>query len=71
MAVNVVKTSGLRKLDKERGSQVAPNYNGASLCIHPTFTDSVIQEASRYEVGKLLESDNIGAGRFFVHTPAE
>jgi hypothetical protein len=29
----------------------------------------LIEDASRYEVEKLLENDNVGAGWFLVHTP--
>jgi hypothetical protein len=31
----------------------------------------LIEDASRYEVGKVLENDNVGEGWFLVHTPTE
>ena len=68
---NVVETDGMRKLGKKHGSQVAQDAEGASLCVHPSLTGGLIEDASRYEVEKLLENDNVGAGWFLVHTPTE
>ena len=61
----------MRKLGKKHGSQVAQDAEGARLCVHPSFTCGLIEDASRYEVEKLLENDNVGAGWFLVHTPTE
>jgi hypothetical protein len=68
---NVVETDGMRKLGKKHGSQVAQDAEGARLCVHPSLTGGLIEDASRYEVEKLLENDNVGAGWFLVHTPTE
>jgi hypothetical protein len=38
---------------------------------HHSFTGGLIEDASRYEVEKLLENDNVGAGWFLVHTPTD
>ena len=51
---NVVETDGMRKLGKKHGSQVAQNAESASLCVHPSFTGGLIDDASRNEIEKLL-----------------
>ncbi len=56
---NVVETDGMGKLGKKHGSQVAQDAEGARLCIHPSFTCGLIEDASRYEVEKLLENDHV------------
>jgi hypothetical protein len=54
----------MRKLGKKHASEEAQNAEGTSLCVHPGFTGGLIEGASRYEVEKLLENDNLGAGWF-------
>ena len=61
----------MRKLIKKHESQVRQNAENASLCVHPSFMGSLIEVASRYEVEKLLQNDNVIPGGFSVHTPTE
>jgi hypothetical protein len=58
-------------LGKQHGSQMAQNAESASLCIQPSFTGCSSEDASRHEVEKLIENDNIKAGWFLVHTPTD
>ena len=60
----------MRKLSKRHGSQVAQNAEGASLCA-PSFTGDYIGAASRYEVEKLLENNNLGKRWFLVYAPTD
>jgi len=52
----------------ERG-EMAENAEGAGFCLHPSFLGSLVENASRYKVEKLLEDDNVREGWFLVHTP--
>jgi hypothetical protein len=57
-----------RQLGKVHGSQVSQNAEGASLCFLASFTGGLIENASRNEVEKLLENDNIArSGFWFMH----
>ena len=68
---NVVETDGMRKLGKKHGSQVAQNAESGNLGVYPRFMGSLIDDASRCEVEKVLKNNNVGAGWFLVHTPTE
>jgi len=59
----------MRKRGKKHGLQMPKNAEGAGFCVHPSSLGTLIENASRYKVEKLLEDDNIRAFWFLVPTP--
>jgi len=61
----------MQKRGKEHGRQMTESAENASFCLHPSFLGTLIENASRYKVEKLLEADSLSAGSLLVPTPTE